>query len=105
MIDNMKPGSVIVDLAAEKGGNCDLTVPGEEVLKHGVAILGPLNLPAGLPVHSSRAFSRNVLNFLLHVIDEGQIHLDFEDEIVKSCVVTHKGEIVNNRVKQIMDAR
>jgi len=101
----MRSGSVIIDIAAETGGNCDLTVPGEEVFEHGVSIFGPLNLPASLPIHSSRAFSRNVLNFLLHIIDEGQTRLDFEDEITNACVVTHQGEIVNNRVKQTIDAR
>ena len=105
MVEDMRSGSVIIDIAAETGGNCELTVPGEEVFEHGVSIFGPLNLPASLPIHSSRAFSRNVLNFLLHIIDEGQIRLDFEDDITNACVVTHQGKIVNNRVKQAIDAR
>jgi len=104
MVMDMRLGSVIVDVAAETGGNCELTRPGEEVVEHGVSILGPLDLASALPTHASRAFSRNVSSFLLHLVKDGQLSLDFEDEITKSCAVTHAGEIVHERARQMVEA-
>jgi NAD(P) transhydrogenase subunit alpha len=85
----MKPGSVIVDLAAETGGNCELTEPGQTVVKHGVTIAGPINLPATMPVHASQLYAKNITELLkLLVTKDGQLNLDFNDEIVKgACVV------------------
>ena len=88
MVEGMKPGALIVDLAAEGGGNCELTQPGERVERHGVTILGPLNLPAGAPLHASEMYARNVFNFTELLVREGALSPDFDDELVaKSCVV------------------
>jgi len=88
MVAGMKPGALIVDLAAEGGGNCELTRPGEQVEVHGVTILGPLNLPAGAPLHASEMYARNVFNFTELLLRDGALNPDFDDELVgKSCVV------------------
>ena len=99
MVKGMRPGSVVVDLAAEQGGNCALTSPGEDVLRHGVTILGPLNLPATLPFHASQMYARNVANFLLHLVKEGKIQLDLSDELTRGPLVTHGGEILHEAAK------
>jgi NAD(P) transhydrogenase subunit alpha len=93
MVRDMKPGSVIVDLAAETGGNCELTEPGSEIVRHGVAILGPVNLPSTLPLHASQMYAKNLSAFLLHVVQDGQLRLDFEDPIIRDTCVTHAGEV------------
>jgi NAD(P) transhydrogenase subunit alpha len=88
MVAGMKPGALIVDLAAEGGGNCELTRPGERVEQGGVVILGPLNLPAGAPLHASEMYARNVYNFLELLLKDGALQPDFGDELVqKSCLV------------------
>ena len=92
-VRGMKPGSVIVDLAAETGGNCELTEAGAEVVRHGVAILGPLNLPSTVATHASQMYARNVSSFLLHVARNGALQLDFEDQIIRDTCVTHAGEV------------
>src|SRR3989440_7494325 len=92
-VQGMKPGAVIVDLAAETGGNCELTEPGTEVRRNGVLILGPLNLPSTLPLHASQMYARNVSSFLLHVIRDGKLVVDFDDEIIRETCVTHAGEV------------
>ena len=94
MVSGMRPGSVIVDLAAERGGNCELTKPDETVQEGGVAILGPLNLPSTIPYHASQMYSKNVTNFLLHLIKDGQLQLDADDEIIRGTMVTRRGEIL-----------
>jgi NAD(P) transhydrogenase subunit alpha len=95
-VELMKPGSVIVDLAAESGGNCELTKPGETVIAHDVKILGPLNVPSTMAEHASQLYARNVESLLaLMISEEGQLHLDFEDEIIKGACITRGGEIVN----------
>jgi NAD(P) transhydrogenase subunit alpha len=99
MVYGMAPGSVIVDLAAERGGNCELTEPGETVYDHGVQILGPVNLPSELPYHASQMYARNVTAFLLHLIKDGKMQLSLDDEIVRETLLTRDGEIVNQRVK------
>jgi NAD(P) transhydrogenase subunit alpha len=92
----MKPGSVIVDLAAATGGNCELTKPGETVIEHDVKIIGPLNLPSTMAEHASQLYARNIESLLgLMVSEEGQLSLDFEDEIIKGACITRGGEIVN----------
>lgn len=92
-VQGMKPGSVIVDLAAETGGNCELTEPGTEIVSHGVAILGPLNLPSSLPLHASQMYAKNLSAFLGHVVQDGRLRLDFEDPIIRDTCVTHAGEV------------
>lgn len=93
MVSGMKPGSVIVDLAAETGGNCELTEPGKEVVKNGVIICGPLNLPSDMAMQASQLYSKNISGLLLLMIKEGKLELDFEDVIINDCCVTHQGEV------------
>ena len=100
MVKTMKPGSVIVDLAAEQKGNCELTEPGQVVVRHGVTVMGVLDLPGRLAVHASQMFSRNVEKLLLHVSKDGALVLDAKDEIVAGSVVTRGGDVVNARVKE-----
>jgi NAD(P) transhydrogenase subunit alpha len=92
MVRDMRPGSVIVDLAAETGGNCELTRPGEIALAHGVTIHGPLNLAATLPVHASQMYSRNVSALLMNMVKQGALVFDFEDEITRDTCVSHQGK-------------
>jgi H+-translocating NAD(P) transhydrogenase subunit alpha len=92
-VRGMKPGSVIVDLAVETGGNCELTEAGGDTIKHGVRLLGPLNLPSTLPVHASQMYARNISTFVALLIKDGALRLDFDDEIVRETCVTHAGEV------------
>jgi NAD(P) transhydrogenase subunit alpha len=92
MVRGMRPGSVIVDLAAEGGGNCELTRPGETVVESGIAVLGPRNLPAEMPWHASTLYSRNVTAFVLAFCKEGRFVLDLDDEILRGCLVAHEGQ-------------
>jgi NAD(P) transhydrogenase subunit alpha len=104
-VENMKPGSVIVDLAGETGGNCELTEPGKVVVKHDVTIVSPLNLPASMPEHSSALYARNVQSLLeLLVDDEGNLNLNFDDEIIAGACITRGGEIVHAAAKTTVDA-
>lgn len=103
MIREMKPGSVIVDLAASQGGNCEGTEPGKDVQKHGVTIVGPMNLPASMPVHASEMYSKNVLALLkLMTTKEGELNLNFEDEVISGACVTHQGEVRSQRVREAL---
>ena len=92
-VQGMKPGSVIVDLAAETGGNCELTQAGAEIVQNGVAILGPLNLASTMPIDASQMYAKNVAAFLGHVIQDGKLRLDFEDQIIRDTCVTYAGEV------------
>ena len=92
-VQGMKPGAVIVDLAAETGGNCELTEPGTEIVRNGVVILGPVNLPSTLPLHASQMYAKNLSAFLGHVVQDGRLRLDFEDPIIRDTCVTHAGEV------------
>ena len=104
-VENMKPGSVIVDLAGETGGNCELTEPGKVVVKHDVTIVSPLNLPASMPEHSSALYARNVQSLLeLLVDDEGNLNLNFDDEIIAGACITRGGEIIHAAAKTTVDA-
>jgi NAD(P) transhydrogenase subunit alpha len=94
----MRPGSIVVDLAADQGGNCALTVPGETVDHGGVRVLGPLNVPASVPMHASQMLSRNFQNFLLHLLKKGELQVDLADEITSGTLVTRDGEIVHAAV-------
>jgi H+-translocating NAD(P) transhydrogenase subunit alpha len=103
-VEGMKPGSVIVDLAGESGGNCELTEPGEVVVKHDVTIVSPLNLPTTMPEHASQLYARNVQSLLeLMLDDEGNLGLDFEDEIIAGACVTRDGEIVHEGAKKTVE--
>ncbi len=105
MVATMRPGSVIVDLAAETGGNCALTRADETVEANGVQILGPTNLPATIPVHASQMYSKNIVTLVSEFLtDEGGIALDFENDVIGPATVTHNGEIVNERVRDAMAA-
>lgn len=94
MVAEMKPGSVIIDLAAEQGGNCKLSKPGTTVVEHGVAIVGPVNIPAQLATQASQMYSRNIANFVQLLAKEGALKVDFDDEIIKGACVAHEGEVV-----------
>src|SRR4051795_11896575 len=103
-VEGMKPGSVVVDLAGESGGNCELTEPGEVVVKHDVTIVSPLNLPTTMPEHASQLYARNVQSLLeLMLDDEGNVNLDFEDDIIKGACVTRDGEIVHEGAKKTVE--
>jgi NAD(P) transhydrogenase subunit alpha len=91
----MRPGSVIIDLAAEQGGNCALTKAGQEVVRNGVLILGPLNLPSTLPYHASQMYARTVVNYLLHLWRDGAIRLDLDDELTRAPLATHQGNVMS----------
>jgi NAD(P) transhydrogenase subunit alpha len=105
MVEAMKPGSVIVDLAAERGGNCELTKPGENFTSDsGVTILGPLHLHCSVPAHASLMYANNVANFLLHMCRDGQIDVESEDEVVCGTLVTRGGEVVHERVLAAREA-
>jgi NAD(P) transhydrogenase subunit alpha len=101
MVAGMKPGAVIVDLAAERGGNCELTRADQTVVSNGVTILGPTNLPATAPGHASQLYSRNVTNLLKLFVKDGAAQLDTDDEIVRESMVTRGGEIVHARVREL----
>jgi NAD(P) transhydrogenase subunit alpha len=102
MVKKMSRGSVIVDLAAERGGNCELTRPGETFETDGVTILGPLNLPTTVPYHASQMYSRNLLAFVRHLIKNGGTEPILDDEIIRETILTHKGEIVNAQIRQLL---
>jgi NAD(P) transhydrogenase subunit alpha len=111
MVESMKPGSVIVDLAAESGGNCELTEPGESVKHSEVTIVGPVNLPSTMPIHASQLYSRNMYNLLGHITedraeekDEKDLHLrlDFEDEITSATCIAHGGEIRHEPTREAL---
>jgi len=100
MVKGMAPGSVIVDLAAERGGNCELTRPGEEVVEYGVTIIGRFNLASSVPYHASQMYARNITAFLLHLVKDGKLRLDNNDEIIRETLLTQGGEVVNKRVRE-----
>jgi NAD(P) transhydrogenase subunit alpha len=100
MVASMAPGSVIVDLAGERGGNCELTRPGEIIVAHGVTIIGWFNLASTVPYHASQMYARNVTAFLLHLVKDGKLQLDMDDEIVRETMLTHGAEVVNARVRE-----
>jgi NAD(P) transhydrogenase subunit alpha len=102
MVQAMKPGSVIIDLAVEQGGNCELSEPGKTVIKHGVKILGEANLPASVPYDASTLFARNVLALLMLIAKGGELKLDLGDEIIKGSLLTHAGEIVHAPTRELV---
>jgi NAD(P) transhydrogenase subunit alpha len=100
MVKGMAPGSVIVDLAAERGGNCELTRTGETVKAYGVTIIGAINLASSVPYHASQMYARNVATFIAYMVKDGKLQLNLQDEIIRETMVTHRGEIVNARVRE-----
>jgi NAD(P) transhydrogenase subunit alpha len=96
----MQPGSVIVDLAADRGGNCELTKPKETIVAHGVTIIGTINLASSVPHDSSSLYARNLTAFLAHLVKDGKIHFDMSDEITRETMLTRSGEIVQARVRE-----
>jgi NAD(P) transhydrogenase subunit alpha len=104
MVENMAPGSVIVDLAAERGGNCELTRGGERVTEHGVTIIGYFNLASSVPYHSSQMYARNLSAFLLHLVKDGKLHMNLDDEIIRDTLLTQGGKIVNDRIRDFYAA-
>jgi NAD(P) transhydrogenase subunit alpha len=100
MVADMTPGSVIVDLASEQGGNCELTKPGEVAVENGVFIHGPLNIPGMMAEHASHLYAKNISALLTHLIKEGELNLDFEDEITQYTTITHNGEIISPVIKK-----
>ncbi len=99
MVKGMRPSSVIVDLAAEQGGNCALTEPGQEVVRHGVTLIGTTNLPSTVPFHASQMYAKTVTNFLMHLLKNGKVEFDLNDELTRGPLVTHQGEILHEAVK------
>src|SRR6202453_1864944 len=104
-VERMKAGSVIVDIAAEQGGNCELTRAGETVLHGGVKIIGPVNLPATLPYHASEMYARNLFNFLKPAMAKGELAIDWKDEVFAGCVLTHDGQIKHEATRKAVEAQ
>lgn len=102
MVKNMKPGSVILDMAVEFGGNCEVSEKDKIVTKYGVTIIGESNLPSLIPTHASEMYSKNILNLLNHISKEGKVELDLEDEVVKGALITYNKEVVNPRIKELL---
>lgn len=102
MVEGMDSGSVVIDLAAERGGNCELTQADKTVVHNGVSIIGPTNLPATVPYHASQMYSKNITTFLLHLVKEGELNLDMEDEITRETLVTSEGEVVHERIRDLL---
>jgi NAD(P) transhydrogenase subunit alpha len=94
MVAAMRPSSVIVDLAAEQGGNCEVTQAGQEIVKHGVVIMGPVNLPSTVAFHASQMYARTVVNYLLHLAKDGALNLNLDDELTRAPMVTHEGKVI-----------
>jgi NAD(P) transhydrogenase subunit alpha len=105
MMQGIKPGAIVVDLAAEQGGNCELTRPGETVQVHGVAILGPVNLPSTIPFHASQLYAKNLTSFLFHLVGrDAAVQIRLDDEIIRETLVTRDGSVVNLRVREALAA-
>lgn len=102
MVERMAPGSVIVDLAAERGGNCELTKPDQALVIHGVTIIGTTNLASTVPYHASQMYSKNITTFLLHLVKDGQLRVDLGDEITRETLVTRGGEVVHPRLREML---
>ncbi|RPH96056.1 Re/Si-specific NAD(P)(+) transhydrogenase subunit alpha [candidate division KSB1 bacterium] len=100
MVEAMAPGSVVVDLAAEQGGNCELTKPGERVVHKAVTVIGPINVPSTVPYHASQMYARNVVTFLMNCCKSGKMELNLDDEIVRETLITRNGDVVHPRVRE-----
>lgn len=102
-VDGMKSGAIIIDLAAEGGGNCTLTQPGQTIVHNGVTIHAPLNVPSQVPVHASEMYAKNLFNFLSPMLKDGQYQPDFEDEVIAGALLTHGGKIMNESIRQLVE--
>ncbi len=102
MVEGMRPGAVVLDMAAETGGNCELTNLGETVEANGVKVIGPINLPGSVPYHASQMYSKNVSEFAQNLIEDGQLCINLEDPIISDSLLTHEGKIVNARVREML---
>lgn len=102
MVEAMQPGSVVVDLAAERGGNCEATQTGRTIDHQGVAVLGPCNLPSDVPVHASEMFSKNIVTFLQLLVQDGKLNINANDEIIRETLLTRGHEVINNRVRELL---
>lgn len=102
MLERMRPGSVVVDMAAEQGGNVEGSKPGQTVQLNGVSLVGPVNLPSSMPLHASQLYSRNLFSLLGLLVKEGKLNLDFNDDILKGACASHAGQVVNDRVKGLL---
>jgi len=102
MLAEMRPGSVIVDLAAEQGGNCEVTRAGETLTHHGVSVIGPLNLSSAVPNPASQMYGKNLSNFLTLIVKNGTLAVDVQDEIVRETLVTREGEVVHARIREAL---
>lgn len=102
MVKGMRPGTVILDLAAESGGNCELTTPGKTVEANGVTVIGPINLSSTIPYHASQMYSKNVSEFLLNLFKDGELSLNMEDQIIHDTLLTKDGEVVNAQVRELL---
>ena len=100
MVEGMRLGSVIIDLAAERGGNCELTQPGQTVVHEGVHVIGPLNLPATIPYHASQLYAKNISSFTLNLVKEGELNIDTEDQIISETLLTRDGQVVHPRIRE-----
>ena len=105
MVDGMKPGAVIVDILADTGGNCELTKNGETVIHNEVTIIGPNNISSSMATHASEMYARNVINLLNLMVKDGVLNIDWNDEIISGCVVTHDGKIKNTHVKKLLEGK
>jgi len=103
-VEGMAPGSVVVDLAAERGGNCEVTQAGQRIVHHGVTVLGPLNLPAEIPQHASQMYAKNISTFLLNLVKDKQVQINLEDEIIRDTLIARDGQIVHARIQQLLAA-
>jgi NAD(P) transhydrogenase subunit alpha len=103
--EQMKPGAVIIDLAAEGGGNCELTQPGQQIVHNDVIVYGPLNVPSELPIHASEMYSRNLLNFLTPMIEDGEFRPDWEDEVIADSTLTRDGEIKHAATRETVEGQ
>lgn len=102
MVKGMAPGSVVLDLAAERGGNCELTRPGETTVEHGVTIIGPINLAGGVPYHASQMYAKNLTSFLTNLVKDGKVRPPESDDIIRDTLLTQGGEVVNARVREML---
>ena len=102
MVKNMRPGSVVLDMAVEFGGNCEVSEKGKTVKKYNVTIIGEPNIPSLVPTHSSEVYSKNILSLLQHISKDGQVNLNLDDEIVKGSLITHNKEVINPRIKELL---
>jgi NAD(P) transhydrogenase subunit alpha len=102
MVEQMGAGSVIVDLAGEQGGNCALSSAGENVVRHGVTIMSPINIASTVPFHASQLYAKNLSTLLLYLIKDGQLRLERDDPIIRDTLITYDGEIVNERIRDFL---